>query len=265
VRLEGLAFRDYGLDREVNWLGAAAIRLCNDGDLATEDVEIAGCTFESVLSATVCRSFDGRAGCRGLTLTDLVVRRSYYGFSFQDAGDDVVGRGLRCEDVKRSYFPYGVSNHQIELDTSANASGFTDVLIKCYRKDTSSLKVDVRCRGKRTGDAIVALDHQHEFGQGAMRDIQVNVDVEDADCRLDTVLLIRSFDPRSRVERQTGNRWDNITLDGNVNVCDRTKVLDIVSVSRTPGRLRIGPRLLLHPRLPKTLPGFVVATRHDRT
>ena len=91
-----------------------------------------------------------------------------------------------------------------------------------------------------------------------MRDIQIDVDVDDADCRLDTVLLIRSFDPRARVERETGNRWDNIVLDGQVRVCDRTKVLDIVSTSRTPGRIAIGPRLARHPRLPKNLPGFVV-------
>ena len=260
VRLEGLAFRDHGLNREVNWLGAAAIRLVNQGNAACEDVEIRNCTFDSVLSAFVCRSWDGIAGCRGITLTDLSVTHSYYGFSFQDAGDDVVGRGLRCQDVKRSYFPYGVSSHDIELDTRDNASGFTDVLIKCYRTDTSSLKVKVRCRGKRSGDAIVALDHQHELGRGTMRDIQIDLDVDDADCRLDTVLLIRSFDPKAKVERETGNRWDRIAIDGEVRICERTKLVDIVSVSRTPGRISIGPRLLRNPRLPKILPGFVSAT-----
>ena len=261
VTIEGLRFRDYGLNRDINWLGASAIRIANDGDAACEDLRIRHCTFESVLSAIVCRSFDGRAGCRGIALSDLAARHAYYGFSFQDAGDDVVARGLRCEDVKRSYFPYGVSNHDVELDTGSNATGFTDVLVKCYRKDTSGLRIAVRCRGKRSGDAIIALDHQHEFGSGTMRDIRVDVDVDDADCRLDTVFLIRSFDPRARVERETGNRWDNIALDGQVRVCDRTKVLDIVSVSRAPGRITIGPRLARHPRLPKNLPGFVIAER----
>ena len=261
VRLEGLAFRDYGLQREVNWLGAAAIRLGNHGNTACENVEVRHCTFESVLSAFVCRSWDGQAGCRGITLTDLSVRSSYYGFGFQDAGDDVVGRALRCQDVKRSYFPYGVSNHDIELDTRDNATGFTDVLIKCYHNDTSRLKVRVKCRGKRSGDAIVALDHQHELGRGTMRDIRIELDVDDVDCRLDTVLLIRSFTPKARVERQTGNRWDDIAIDGDVHICDRTKLLDIVSVSRTPGRLSIGPRLMHNPRLPRNLPGFVLASK----
>jgi hypothetical protein len=73
-------------------------------------------------------------------------------------------------------------------------------------------------------------------------------------------VLIRSFDPRARVEKETGNHWDNIAIDGEVRICDRTKLLDIVSVSRTPGRLAIGPRLARNPRLPKALPGFVLAT-----
>jgi len=259
VSVEGFAFRDYGLNREFNWLGAAAIRLANDGNTPCENVEIRNCSFDSVLSATVCRSFDGMAGCRGIRLTDLSVRQSYYGFSFQDAGDDVVGRGLRCQDVKRSYFPYGVSNHDIELDTSDNATGFTDVLIKCYHRDTSALKVKVKCRGKRSGDAIVALDHQHELGRGTMRDIQIALDLDDADCRLDTVFLIRSFDPKARVEKETANRWDDISIDGDVHICDKTKLLDIVTVGRTPGRLLIGARLLRNPRLPKSFPGFTVA------
>jgi hypothetical protein len=259
VSVEGFAFRDYGLNREFNWLGAAAIRLANDGSVACENVEIRNCSFDSVLSATVCRSFDGMAGCRGIRLTDLTVRQSYYGFSFQDAGDDVVGRGLRCQDVKRSYFPYGVSNHDIELDTSDNATGFTDVLIKCYHRDTLALKVKVKCRGKRSGDAVVALDHQHELGRGTMRDIQIALDLDDADCRLDTVFLIRSFDPNARVERETANRWDDISIDGDVHICARTKLLEIATVGRTPGKLSIGPGLLRNSRLPKSFPGFIVA------
>jgi hypothetical protein len=260
IKLDGLAFRDYGLKREINWLGAAAIRLANEGEVPCEQVDIRNCTFDSVLSAVVCRSFDGMAACRGITLTDLSVKHSYYGFSFQDTGNDVVARGLHCQDVKRSYFPFGVSNHDIELDTRDNATGFTDVLIKCYHNDTAALRVKVKCRGKRSGDAIVALDHQHELGRGTMRDIQIELDVDDADCRLDTVLLIRSFDPKARVERETGNRWENIAIEGDVRICDRTKLVDIATVSRTPGKLAIGPRLLRNPRLPKTFAGFVVAT-----
>lgn len=258
ITVEGLAFRDYGLKRDINWLGAAGIRLANEGQSGCENIEIKNCTFDSVLSAIVCRTFDARARSRGIVLTDLAVAHSYYGFSFQDSGDDLIGRGLRCDDVKRSYFPYGVSNHDIELETANNATGFTDVLIKCYHKDTSGLRVKVKCRGKRSGDAIVALDHQHEKGRGTMRDIKLDLDVDDADCRLDRVILIRSFDPQARVERQTDNRWDDIAIDGDVRICDKTKLIDIVTVGKVPGRLQIGARLSKHPGLPARFPGFVI-------
>ena len=91
-----------------------------------------------------------------------------------------------------------------------------------------------------------------------MRDIRVDLDVDDADCRLDTVIMIRSFDPNARVETRTGNRWDEIAIDGDVRICDRTRLITIATEGNIPGRLLIGPRLSRHPRLPTTFPGFVV-------
>lgn len=261
IVIEGITFRDRGLNRDINWLGAAAVRLANAGGSGCEKIQIRNCTFESVLSAVICRRSEkdtDRTRCRGIELTNLSVRRSYYGLVFQDNGDDVVARGLRCNDVKRSYFPYGVSDHDIELDTQNNATGFTDVLIKCYRNDTSRIKARIKCRGKRSGDAIVALDHQHEKGRGTMRSIDLGLDIDDADCRLETVVLIRSFDPASKHERETHNRWDDISIDGDVRICDKTKLIDIATVSKTRGTLRIGQRLARNPRLPRSFPGFTV-------
>lgn len=258
VTVEGLAFRDYGLDRK-RVMGADAIKLTNDGAVGCEGIEIKDCTFESVASATVCRTFDEarRARIRGITLSNLSVSRSIYGFSFQDAGDIVTGRGLRCNDVMRSYFPYGVSTHDIELDTSNNATGFTDVLIKSYGKDTTGIRAKVKCRGKRSGDAIVALDQQHDKSQGSIRNITLDLDIDDADCRLDAAILIRAFDANRRSEASTARRWDAISVDGDIRICDKTKLLDLESVSKTRGTLYIGPRLARHPGLPKTFPGFI--------
>jgi hypothetical protein len=258
--VEGLAFRDHGLKREVNWLGASALRLSNARSAGCRDIAIAHCTFDSVMGAVVSRYTEDDPGLRtrGIELSDLTVRRSYYGFNFQDNGDDLVARRIRCDDVKRSYFPYGVSNHDFELDTANNATGFTDVLIKCYHRDTERIKVRVRCRGKRSGDAIVALDNQHERGRGVIRGIDVWLDVDDADCKLARVVLISSLDPDGRIQARTANRWDDIALDGNVRICKETELIDVMSVSATPGTLRIGPALARNPRLPSSLPGFRV-------
>lgn len=259
VSIEGLSFIDHGLDR-ANRMGAHAISFVyDDGMMGCEDTKIMDCKFDSVLGAVTCHGDAGRAKARGITLTNLSVSRSYYGFNFADSGDDVVGRGLRCTDVKRSYFPYGVSNHDIELDTSNNATGYTDVLIKCYNKDTSGLRVKVKCRGKRSGDAIVALDQQHVKGRGLIRKVVLDLDIDDADCQLQRAILIRALDPHSRHEPKTDNRWDEIFIDGDIRICEKTRLIDIASVGNTTGRLYIGSRLAKHPGLPRTYPGFIVS------
>ena len=260
VVVEGLTFRDYGLKRDINWLGAAGIRIANMATSGSQNIDIRNCAFDSVLAGVVCRRSEDnpRLRSRDIKLTNLKVSRSYYGFSFQDNGDNVVGRGLFCDDVKRSYFPFGVTNHDIELETINNSTGFTDVLIKCYHSDTSRIKARVKCRGKRSGDAIVALDQQHEKGSGTIRQIDLQLDIDDVDCRLDTVVLIRSFTHSGTYEKQTQNRWEDIAIDGEVRICDKTKLIEIATVGKTPGNLRIGPKLAKNPRLPRSFPGFNV-------
>lgn len=258
VTVEGLTFRDRALDREA-LTGAYAIGFGQADGPPSENVQVKDCMFESVLSAITTHGAGGAVKARGFTLTNLSVKHAVYGFNFADCGDDVRARNLRCDDVKRSYFPYGVSNHDVELDTRNNATGFTDVLIKCYAKDTYKLRMKVKCRGKRGGDAIVALDNQQDKGHGMIRDIAIDLDVDDADCALDRVVLVRSFDPNAKYERQTQNRWDNIFIDGNVHVCDSTKLIDVLTISKTPGHLNIGSRLARHPRLPSSIPGFIVS------
>jgi hypothetical protein len=258
ITIEGLTFRDYGLKREQR-TGAHAISFVNNGSpRGPENTVIKDCRFESVLSGVVADNEGGRPGgrTRGITLSNISVARSYYGFNFADNADDVTGRDLRCDDVHRSYFPYGVSNHDIELDTRNNASGFTDVLIKTYKRDTYGLKVKVKCRTKRSGDAIVALDNQHEKGQGTIRNLKLELDIDDVDCALNTAILIRSFDPRARPETTTTNRWDDINIDGDIRICEKTKLIEIATVARTTGKLHIGSRLSKNPRLPRSFPGF---------
>ena len=258
VTVEGLTFRDYGHDRNIDWLGAAAINLANDGKSGCENIDIRNCNFDSVLAAVLSREPESGSRCRRIALTNLNVKKSYYGLSFQNNCDNVVGRRLHFDDVKRSYFPYGVVNHDIELEAINNATGYTDVLIKCYSFETAAIRIKVRSRGKRGGDAIVGLDQQHEKGQGRIRNIAIELDVSDADCNLGAVVMMRSFDSKGRFEKQTGSRWDEISIDGDVRVCDKTRLIDIPTVGRTQGRLRIGPRLAAHAKLPSSFPGFTV-------
>ena len=256
--VEGLRFRDHGANRNIDWLGAAAINLATDGARGCENIEIRDCTFDSVLTAVLSRE-DGEGGrCRDIRLQNLSISKSYYGLNFQNNGDHVTARNLRFDDVKRSYFPYGVTDHDVELETLNNATGYTDVLIKCYTRETARLRVKVYCRNKRGGDAIVGIDQQHAGGRGVIRDLTIELDVAEADCGLDAVVMMRAFDSRAQFQRSTSNRWDRISIDGNVHICEKTKLFEVPTVARTPGTLTIGPRLAAHRRLPASIPGFVV-------
>jgi hypothetical protein len=118
--------------------------------------------------------------------------------------------------------------------------------------------VKLKSRGKRGGDALVNLDHQNEAPNLAIRNISLDLDVDDVDCRLDTAILFRAMDRSKRLEKSTNRRWEAIRVDGDIRICDRTKLFELTSVSQLPSTLRIGPRLARHPRLPSNFPGFNV-------
>ena len=259
VTIEGLTFRDHGLIRgDIGTRGAAAIRLANDEGTPCEDIEIRDCTFDSVMSAFVCRETKKNVRSRGIKMSNLAINRSYYGLSFQHNGDDVVARGIRCSDVKRSYFPYGIDKHDIELEATSNATGFTDALIKCYQRDTSNIHLKLKSRGKRGGDCIVNFDHFNEVPNLSLRNIRVELDVDDVDCQLDSAIMFRVHDRNNNVERQSSRRWEAISIDGNVRICEKTRLLEFRGASRIPGTIIIGSRLARHPKLPKSFPGFSV-------
>lgn len=255
VRIEGLNFQDRGLNRQINWLGAVAVELATSDLRGCEAIEVARCHFDSVLSAVTCKVGDYRTSA--VRLTDLVVSRSYYGFNFQNNGDHVVGRRLHCNDVKRAYFPYGVTDHDVQLVAENNATRFTDVLLKCYTRETSDIRVQITSRGKKGGDCIVALEQQHEKSQGVMRDIHVALDAKISDCSVQNVVLIRALNAAGKVEADTASRWDNIFLDGNIEVCDATEIVHVATKAKQVGHLFIGSRLAANVRLPEVFPGFV--------
>ena len=207
VTVEGLTFRDRGFKRDLSSpVGAVAIRLANEGSVGCENVEVKNCRFESVLSAVTCRSFDqtGRARTRDIRLTNLSVQHALYGFNFQDHGDRVTGRGLRCSDVKRSYFPYGVSDHDIELETTGNATGFTDVTHQMLspRNPRRAREIEVPRQTRRRCDRRSRPAAREKGRQHTQRNARPRYRRRRLQAR------IRYFDPRARPIRQdrTSNR-----------------------------------------------------------
>jgi hypothetical protein len=244
ITIEGLAFRDEGGDRAVNSKGAVAIYLTGYGRHGNRRIEIKNCSFDNMLSALMVSDGGGKRAI-DIRLADLDIRSGYYGLNFQNNGDDVFATGIRCNDVKRSYFPYGVTRHHVELTADNNATGFTDVLIKCYGRETANLTIKLRSRGKRSGDAIVAFDQQHPDDLGVIRDIRIDLDIADADCRLNNIVLLRAFTPDGEVLPKTHSQWRNIEIKGQANYCNgATRLLTVGSQPGDPGTIAMSEALL---------------------
>jgi len=244
VSIDGLVFEDTSADRRINWKGAVAIYLSGHGERGNRNIRVANCRFYNMLAAFMVNDIGGRRAT-DIHLAALDIRSGYYGLSFQNNGDNVTATGISCHDIKRSYFPYGVTHHRIELAAEDNATGFTDVLIKCYGPETADLAIKLRSRRKRSGDAIVAFDQEHPDDRGMIRDIRMELDVADADCALNTVILIRAFTPQSKVLTTTASQWRNLDFQGRVEYCSSsTQLLTIGSQPQQPGIISMSAPML---------------------
>ena len=178
-----------------------------------------------------------------IALDNLDVRNSYYGLNFQDNGDVVRGTRLRFYDVRRSYFPYGVDDHDVTLSSEANSTGSTDLLIKCYRRPTTNIVLNASSAGKRQGDAILAFEQEHVDGRGLIRGVRVNLDVSRAACALKSVIRFAAYDTSGGLESVTRSEWSDIALDGAISACPSTKIFDVASAPQVAGVVRIGAQL----------------------
>ncbi|HWO42678.1 MAG TPA: glycosyl hydrolase family 28-related protein [Candidatus Eisenbacteria bacterium] len=263
VTIEGLAFHDEGADRAVKWKGAVAIYLTGYGNRGNRRIRVEDCSFNNMLSALMVNDRGGRRAGE-IRLQALDIRAGYYGLSFQNNGDNVFATGIRCNDVKRSYFPYGVTNHHVELAADNNATGYTDVLIKCYGRETANLAIKLRSRGKRSGDAIVALEQQHPNDRGMIRDVRIDLEITADDCGLTNVIVMRALTPEGKVLRATRSRWQNIRLQGHVEYCENsTRLLYAGSVPDKVGTLVMGPPLFAQVD-PAQVRGFKLISSTDR-
>jgi hypothetical protein len=76
----------------------------------------------------------------------------FYGLNFQGSGDNFFGRGIHGDQMGRIYFPWNVSNHDVELSCNGSISSFVNVHVKVYgmpaaselRRTTSNIRVRYR-------------------------------------------------------------------------------------------------------------------------
>ena len=242
VAISGFRFRDDGLDRSVTWQGAVSIRLSGDGNIGCSGFTVSDCSFETVLSALTVEGEQSEVG--NISLNNLSVVRSYYGLNFQNNGNHVRGSGLSFNDMRRSYFPYGVDDHNLTFTSGNHGTGSTDILIKCYSKQTTNIVINATLSGYRGVEAIVSFEQQTADDIGVISGVRLNLDLSDADCSVDNVFLFRSIAPNGSIKASTRSVWRDIGLDGSFAFCGAsTRFVSAPSAPSELTSIRIGSRL----------------------
>jgi hypothetical protein len=116
---------------------------------------------------------------RDISAHNCLLNGGYYGFNFQNNGDNFTATGFRTNAVVRSYFPFGVDGHDVSY-LSRNGDVFTDCLIKAYERDTTNIRVKARIFGNTSNDAKCTIESQHlpsaQPIPAALSNIQIDFD-----------------------------------------------------------------------------------------
>jgi hypothetical protein len=154
---------------------------------------------------------------RGLSIDNVLTINAYYGLNFSDNGDLVNVRDFRLVNGIRTYFPYGVANHDIQY-TSTNNDYFTDCLIKAYSRDTHDIRVKCTIVGNTSVDAHCTIESQHDpVAQPIPAKLyNIFVDYDDLQSPATPTKSLRFAYFRNATETATSanNLFDNVTFRG---------------------------------------------------
>lgn len=170
---------------------------------------------------TVGSSLPGALRVRTVLVENVFCFNGYYGLNFQENGDSVTALNFRTTNYVRTYFPYGVSNHQINY-TSVGGDVFTDCLIKAYARDTINLTVNALIIGNTSNDSHVTVESQHnpttQPTPASLRNIVLNINDLQSSGSGPSLRFAYFRDTPSPVETPTSatNLFNNVTVRGNV-------------------------------------------------
>jgi hypothetical protein len=168
--------------------------------------------------------FEG--GCRA--------ERAYYGLCCLNQGDEATG-AFSTVDCRRSYFPYGVTGHDLRIAVSHGSleqapAAESCALIKSYGRPTTAIRLAIAFSGALPWVAIenagpvpgscVTLEHEPEDGRPSLiADVDLTIDVAagTADPYGVHRVMLRSRRPGGAVETgRTRNVWRNVAIRGNL-------------------------------------------------
>ena len=145
----------------------------------------------------------------------------FYGILFANNGDNVTAINFRTARFVRSYFCFGVSNHNVNY-TSIDGDVFTDCLIKAYERDTIDIVVNALIIGNTSNDSHVTVESQHNPATqpvpARLKNIVLNINDLQASGTGPSLRFAYFQDTPTPVETATSsnNLFDNVSARGNV-------------------------------------------------
>lgn len=111
---------------------------------------------------------------RGFSIINAKLQNVFYGAVFSGGGDNAFIRGLYANNVGRIYFPWNVSNHDVEVMATNTNGTFVSAMIKAYgwpespagKRETSNIKLVYKSMANTIpGGVASALDMQQGVAQ----------------------------------------------------------------------------------------------------
>ena len=185
---------------------------------------------------------------KGISADLIWVKDSVYGPVFQNNGDDFKCPLIITDNVVRSYFAYGVSGHDVFVDSKDSIASSGDINISRTTVsgtafNTRDMKIRYKSRGSNvltsTGQGMININHVTGGVSGKIENIHIDFDIADANTAAVPVRITSYVDSGGTIDTPpTSNQWDGIYISGKDNSSHTDTVISDVTPS-TRGMMRL--------------------------
>lgn len=157
---------------------------------------------------------------RNILIENATYDSGFYGINCQNNGDNLTARNFRTRNAVRSYFVYGVTNHDVSYTAQGN-DVFTDCLIKAYELDTTNITVNAVQVGLTSTNAHLTIESQHDpVAQptpAKVTDVRVNINDIGSTTPTSGSVRFAYFQNATPQTTSATKLFDNIILSGAVS------------------------------------------------
>lgn len=175
-----MKFTDTGYIAQASPFHGAVAYMASGNAGAMENIVIDAIHCDDMLSPMIITGGNNTTNrVRGVSIRQIIANNCYYGFNAQDQGDGVKIDQLIAYQNFRTYFVYGVKDHNVNILSRANrsTSGAVNIGRLAGGNDTSGITVKYVAREQTQDITHVLIDHIDLLG-GKIKNIDVTVDIE---------------------------------------------------------------------------------------